>query len=190
MLSPGEALTEEREEYAVWIGLGRLSLGRLSLLFFHCYLLFSFMLTEKMKDVVKTTQIITQINTIQWHNSYKTTNKLHLDINGSGYRRVHMAVSVTGATYIAISHYRYDITACQDSGGVVGSWTGTYYSHLMGIIHLLFQHNSQCFEEPIIPKIMPNLPRPNGGTSCPVTPPHAQVLLKSVCDQWYSEIDY
>ena len=36
-------------------------------------------------------------------------------------RRVHVAVSVTGATYIAISHYRYDITACQDSGGVVGS---------------------------------------------------------------------
>jgi len=104
------------------------------------------MLTEKMKDVVKTTQKITQINTIQWHNSYKTTNKLLFP--------VHVAVCVTGATYIVISHYRYDITACQDSGGVVGSWTGTYYSHLMGIIHLLFQHNSQCVEEPIIPKIM------------------------------------
>jgi len=44
-------------------------------------------------------------------------------------RRVHVAVSVTGAMYIMISHYWY-ITACQDSGGVVGSWTGTYYSHL------------------------------------------------------------
>jgi len=30
------------------------------------------MLTEKMKDVVKTTQIITQINPVQWHNSYET----------------------------------------------------------------------------------------------------------------------
>jgi len=57
------------------LGLGRLSKYFLpiilffysqcfSLLIFHCYLLFSFMLTEKMKDVVKTTQIITQINTI------------------------------------------------------------------------------------------------------------------------------
>ena len=36
-------------------------------------------------------------------------------------RRVHMAVSVTGAMYITILHYQYDITACQDSGGVVGS---------------------------------------------------------------------
>ena len=69
-------------------------------------------------------------------------------------RRMHMAVSVTGATYIVISHYQYEIPACQDSGGVVGSSTGTYYAHLMGTIHLLFQHNSQWFEEPIIPKIM------------------------------------
>jgi len=45
-------------------------------------------------------------------------------------RHVHVAVSVTGAMYITISHYWYDITACQDSGGVVGSWTGIYYSHL------------------------------------------------------------
>ena len=103
-----------------------------------------------MKDVVKTTQIITQINTIQWHISYKTTNKLLFPV----IVLKPVAVSVTGATYIAISHYQYDITACQDWGGVVGSWTGTYYSHLMGIIHLLFQHDSQCFEEPIIPKIM------------------------------------
>jgi len=38
------------------------------------------MLTEKMIGVVKTTQIITQINTIQWHNSYKTTNKVHFPV--------------------------------------------------------------------------------------------------------------
>jgi len=69
-------------------------------------------------------------------------------------RHVHVTVSVTGAKCIMISHYQHDITACQDSVGVVGSWTGTYYSHLMGIIHLLFQHNSQGFEEPVIPKIM------------------------------------
>jgi len=36
-------------------------------------------------------------------------------------RCVHVAVSVTGATYIAISHCQYDLIACQDSCGVVGS---------------------------------------------------------------------
>jgi len=77
------------------------------------------MLTEKMKDVVKTTQIITQFNTIQWHNSYKTTNELLFPV----IVLKPVAVSVTGAMYITISHYRYDITACQNSGGVVGSWT-------------------------------------------------------------------
>jgi len=60
------------------------------------------MLTEKKEDVVKTTQIITQINTIQWHNSYKTMNKSQV---------------------LRILRYRTtDITACQDSGDVVGGW--------------------------------------------------------------------
>ena len=42
-----------------------------------CYLLFSFMLTEKVKDVAKTTQIITQTIIIY-------ENIQILDTNGSG----------------------------------------------------------------------------------------------------------
>jgi len=95
------------------------------------------MLTEKKEDVVKTTQTITQINTIQWHNSYKTTNKSQV-LHISQYRTTDMISQLVRTQ---------------------GVWLGAElvrisYSHLMGIIHILFQHNSQCFEEPIIPKIM------------------------------------
>jgi len=91
-------------------------------------------------------------DTIQWHNSYKTTNQLPFPVivlkpvAVMQWHRCYIYRDITlPIWYHSLSGLR---------GGVVGSWTGTYYSHLMGVIHLIFQHNSQCFEEPIIPKIM------------------------------------